>query len=144
MRFLIDTCVISEWKHRHPDASVLEWLDTLVQEDTFFSVLTIGELTKGVLKLPESRRRIDLRAWLHQLQEVYARQILTLGSREVELWAEISAMAESKGTPIAAIDGLLAGTASAHGLAIATRNVSDFIPTGIPVFDPWGSAWHNC
>jgi len=69
--------------------------------------------------------------------------ILPASFREVTAWAEISAETERDGKPVAAIDSLLAGTARAHGLPVATRNVRDFLPTGVPLFDPWTCTWHN-
>lgn len=62
MRFLIDTCVVSEWKRRSPDPAVLAWLETLAQDDLVFSILTIGELRKGILRLPPGKRRDELHA----------------------------------------------------------------------------------
>jgi len=143
VRFLIDTCVVAEWKRQRPEPAVLDWLDTLEREDMAFSILTVGELSKGILRLPEGPRRDELQAWLQELRDLYAPQILPLLFPEVEAWAEISAAAERNGTPVAAIDGLLAGTARAHGLTVATRNTVDFLPTGVPLFDPWTGAWHN-
>lgn len=143
MRFLIDTCVVSEWKRREPAPTVLAWLNTLVQDDLVFSILTIGELRKGILRLPPGKRRDELHAWLQELRDLYALRIIPVSDREIDAWAEINAEAEANGTPVAAIDGLLAATARAHGLAVATRNIRDFLPTRVPVFDPWSNAWHN-
>ena len=143
MRFLIDTCVVSEWKRRSPDPAVLAWLETLAQDDLVFRILTIGEPRQGILRLPPGKRRDELHAWLQELRDLYAPRIVPVSDREIDAWADINAAVEAKGASVAAIDGLLAATAGAHGLAVATRNVSDFLPTGVPVFDPWSGAWHN-
>ncbi|MBT4814188.1 MAG: type II toxin-antitoxin system VapC family toxin [Lentisphaerae bacterium] len=143
MRFLIDTCVVSEWKRRRPAAAVLDWLDAISNDQIAFSILTIGELAKGILRLPPGPRRAELEGWLQELRDVYAPRILPLSFREMEAWARICATAEGEGTPVAAIDGLLAATAHAHGLIVATRNVADFLPTGVPIFDPWAGERHN-
>jgi len=140
---LIDTCVVSEWKRRAPEPAVLAWLHTLTHDDILFSILTIGELRKGIVRLPAGRRRAELEAWLQELRDLHARQIISVSDGEVDAWADINAVAETRGIPVAAINGLLAATAQAHGLAVATRNVSDFVSTGVPVFDPWSGAWHN-
>lgn len=143
MRFLLDTCVVSEWKRRQPAASVLAWLETLEQADLRFSILTVAELTKGILRLSPGRRRDELQAWIEELQDVYRDQILPLGFPEVRAWVEIAARCEQAGINVAAVDGLIAGTALAHGLAVATRNTSDFLPTGVPLYDPWTGSWQN-
>lgn len=144
MRFLIDTCVISEWKRHRPDPVVLGWLDTLEQGDIVLSVLTVGEILKGIQRLPAGRRRDDLTAWLEQLRDMYAQQIFPVSFREVKAWAEISATAEQNGRPVAAIDGLLAATAESHGVIVATRNIQDFLATEVPLFNPWTTEWFNC
>ena len=143
MRFLIDTCVVSEWKRRQPNESVLAWLDTLADDQIAFSILTIGELSKGILRLPKGRRRDELQEWLQDLRDIYTANILPVSFREVEAWAAICAEASRSGKTVSAIDGLLAGTARAHRLTVATRNVTDFLPSGVPLFDPWTGVWHN-
>ncbi|MBN1863465.1 MAG: type II toxin-antitoxin system VapC family toxin [Victivallales bacterium] len=143
MKFLVDTCVVSEWKRKRPDAAVLEWLRQLEMESIYFSVLTIGELMSGILRLPEGRRKEELKEWIAELRHVYAMRVIPLEFREVDAWAAISAEAGKKGLTLSAVDGMLAGTAAANGLAIATRNVDDFLTTGIPIFDPWTNTWHN-
>jgi predicted nucleic acid-binding protein len=143
VRFLIDTCVVSEWKRRQPAPAVLAWRETLEQADLRFSIVTVGELAKGILRLPAGRRRDDHEAWLQELRDVYRDQILSVAYPEVRAWAEISAAAEAAGAMVGAIDGLLPGTARAHGLVLATRNTQNFLPTGVPLYDPWTDSWQN-
>jgi predicted nucleic acid-binding protein len=132
---------VSEWKRRQPDPGVLAWLEALEHQDVWLSVLTVGELAKGILRLPDCPRRSELQGWLFEFCELYREQVLPVSDLEVLAWAEISAETEAAGTVVAAVDGLLAGTARAHGLPIATRNTQDFLATGVPLYDPWTGAW---
>ena len=137
MRYLIDTCVLSEWKKRSPDSRVLSWLNDLSIDDVRISILTIGEVERGVRRLSESTRKEQLAAWLAELREVFAGRILDLGYPEISAWAAICAAADSRGTPLPAVDSLLAATARAHHLVVATRNVEDMRPSGVGVYNPW-------
>ena len=137
MRYLIDTCVLSEWKKRTPDPRVLCWLNGLLIDDVRISILTIGEVERGVRRLPESARKRQLAAWLAELREAFSGRILDLGYPEISAWATICAAADSRGCSLPAVDSLLAATARAHHLVVATRNVEDIRPSGVRVYNPW-------
>ena len=103
----------------------------------YLSVLTIGEIRKGIETLPESNKKVRLTLWLNTLLEDYNDRILPLDISIAEKWGVIQAHAETAGTPMTTIDGLLAATASVHQLVVVTRNTSDFEPSQVSFCNPW-------
>ena len=106
-------------------------------ERLYLSVITIGEIRKGLLKLPDSKRKDLLTNWLDSLLEDYKNRILTIDLTVAENWGSIQGKAEKEGNSMPSIDGLIAAIAYTHNLAIVTRNVNDFKPSGIPIKNPW-------
>ncbi len=138
MTWLIDTNIISELVATQPDDKVLQWITGVDSEEFYLSVITIGELKRGVEKLPDSRRRRRLNAWLQgDLMVRFAGQILPIDQEVALTWGKLLARLEAVGRPMPAIDSLLAATAIAHGLTLVTRNISDFEAAGVPLFNPW-------
>jgi predicted nucleic acid-binding protein len=138
MKFLLDTCVISELVRPRPDRNVIRWIDSVDERKLFLSVLTLGELEKGVAKLPESPRKSDLRGWLeHDLLERFSERILPVDAAVAVAWGKKQGEAERAGTKLPVIDSLLAATAEIHRLTLATRNVADLDRCGATVFNPW-------
>lgn len=137
MRTLIDTCVLSEVQRKQGDPRVRERFEALAAEDIFLSVLTLGELKKGIDKLKVSARKRSLTDWLGRIVLTSKDRILQLDLETAIIWGEITAKAERKGRPIPAIDGLIAATALRHGLHLMTRNVADFEATGVMLINPW-------
>lgn len=136
--FLLDTNCISELVRSKPDPRVLRWLDAADEGGLYLSVLTLGEIRKGVAGLPQSKRRIQLENWLEvELQTRFAGRILDIGAAVADRWGALSADAKRTGTPLAAIDGLLAATAIQHKLTLVSRNVNDFAGTPVEVLNPW-------
>lgn len=138
MKVLLDTCVLSELVKRAPDSQVLRWLETRKAHELYLSAMSWGELKRGVARLPESKRRTELTAWLEQLVVGFEGRILGFDQRAAELWASMVAGAEAEGKPMAAFDSIIAATARAHDCTLATRNVRDFTPAGIDLLNPWG------
>jgi toxin FitB len=133
--WLLDTNVLSETVRPQPDAAVMAWLDSLQAEQLYISVLTLGELQKGVRLLADGRRRKTLSAWLDTtLPAWFEDRVLVIDAPVAERWAELLAQARR---PLPAIDSLLAATALRHGLGLATRNVRDFEFEGLVVHSPW-------
>lgn len=133
--YLLDTNVISETVRASPDAGVMRWLDSLAPEQLYVSVLSLGEIRKGALAVANARRRDKLLAWLQvTLPEWFENRVLPVDAGVCERWADLMAKA---GTPVAAIDSLLAATAAHAGLIVATRNVRDFARLEVEVFNPW-------
>ncbi|MGO9126195.1 MAG: type II toxin-antitoxin system VapC family toxin [Terriglobales bacterium] len=136
--FLLDTNVISELARRKPEPRVTRWIDQTEETLLYLSVLTVGEIRKGITSLPHSARRIALEAWLdHDLALRFADRILTVDQSVADRWGRIAGSGAAKKTPLPVIDGLLAATALHHNLTLVTRNTRDIAATGVAAFDPW-------
>lgn len=140
MRYLLDTCVISEATKARPAHSVLAWLDGQEELSLYLSVITVGELNKGISKLPDGRKRRRLRRWVdHDLARRFEGRLLSIDLEVASCWGELSAMAEQAGAKIPVIDALLAATAKACGLTLVSRNTRHLQATGVAVVDPWAA-----
>lgn len=137
MAYLLDTCALSEFTKPKPSASVDAWFAKLPEGADFVSVLTLGELEKGIAKLATSRRRAALEKWFGHLRDRFDRRILLVDEPVALEWGRITARGELAGSPLPSIDALIAATAIVHGLAVVTRNTSDIARTGAPIIDPW-------
>jgi len=137
MRVLLDTCVISELWRRGGSEKVRNCVSTLKPHETYLSVLTVGEITKGIHLLKESKKKRDLQDKLAFLENEYKQNILDIDVKTIRLWGEILAVAQKKGKQVPASDGLIAATAKHHNLQIMTRNISDFENTGAMLTNPW-------
>lgn len=136
--FLLDTNVISELIRSNPDPKVTRWIDATNEEVLFLSVLTLGEIRKGVVLLPRSARRSALEAWLRSdLPLRFSGRILDIDQEVADRWGQLSGMTSAKGANVAVIDGLLAATATHHDLVLVTRNTKDVAQTGVSLFNPW-------
>jgi toxin FitB len=138
--FLLDTNCISELTRPTPDPRVLDWMQAADETLLHLSVLTLGEIRKGIAGLPQGKRRTQLEVWLERnLQARFAGKILPIDAQTADRWGQLAAEAKKKGKPLSAIDGLLAATALQHNLTIVSRNVRDFAPTPAAVLNPWES-----
>jgi len=136
--YLLDTNVISEYSRKKCDERLRKWVDAQGEDTLHLSVLTLGEIRKGTALLPEGKRRTELEAWLaNELPARFNERLLPVSGKIAELWGEMTAEAQLKGTPAPVIDSLLAATARHHDLTVATRNVKDFTACGVPVINPW-------
>ena len=136
--FLLDTNCVSEVVRRQPEPRVTAWLGAVDETLLYLSVLTLGEIRKGVAALPQSKRRSRLEAWLQvELRARFSGRILPIDEAIADRWGLLSANAKRKGQPLTAIDGLLAATAIHHNLTIVSRNVTDFTQSQVPVLNPW-------
>ncbi len=138
MSWLLDTCVLSEYARKAPAPEVIAWLDEQDEASLFISVITLGEIEKGILKLRASdpRRSQKLIAWQGKVEQRFTGRILPLDAGALHVWAQITAHSESLGQPLPVMDGLLMATAQCHGLTVVTRNVQDF-KLYPQVFNPW-------
>ncbi|HAC91924.1 MAG TPA: VapC toxin family PIN domain ribonuclease [Planctomycetaceae bacterium] len=137
MKTLVDTCVISEVQRRQGHPLVRQHFESLAAKDIYFSVLTFGELRKGIERLKANAKKKSLEIWFHQLILAAHDRILPVDQETALIWGEVAAQAERQGRSIPAIDGLLAATALRFGLRLMTRNEDDFEATGVLVFNPW-------
>lgn len=138
MKALLDTCVISELISKQPNPKVVEFVDSLEPEDVYLSVITIGEIVKGVEKLSKSRRKMDLQAWLKDdLLVRFEGNIVVLDTDVLIEWGKLTTRLESAGKTMPAIDSLIAATALVKKMTLVTRNVSDFEATNVDILNPW-------
>jgi predicted nucleic acid-binding protein len=136
--FLLDTNCISELVRNKPEPRVLEWMEAADESLLYLSVLTLGEIRKGVAGLPRGKRQTQLEMWLElDLQARFSGRILSIDAPIADRWGLMAAEAKGKGRALSAIDGLLAATALQHSLTITSRNISDFANTQVPTLNPW-------
>jgi len=138
MSVLLDTNVISEWTKSAPSPSVVDWLGTVAEEATFLSVITLGEIRRGVNRLPDGRRRVLLEEWLtSDLPNRFEGRILFVDHEIADAWGALLARMARGGTSMSVADALIAATAQVHGLTLATRNIDDFQHAGVKLVNPW-------
>ena len=135
MTYLIDTNVLSELRSKEPNEGVAEWFSQRPATTLFVSVLTLGEIRKGIDMLPDNDRKFALLDWLEvDLPSFFIGRILAVDVSVADRWGRLIAQA---GRPMPAIDSLVAATAIHHGLKLVTRNAHDFEFTGLEVINPW-------
>ncbi len=133
--WLVDTNVISELRRRDPDANVRAWFAQRPATELYLSVLTLGEIRKGVEALTDSGRRTVLSEWLErELPVFFAARLLPIDGAVAHQWGQLLAEA---GRSLPAIDSLLAATALHHNLVLVTRNLKDFAGLPVQVLNPW-------
>lgn len=138
MKYLLDTNVISELMAKQPVAQVVTWIDSIDDTQSYLSVLTIGEIKKGIEKLPDSAHKERLQAWLSDdLIVRFSQRILTIDVNVMLKWGNLVARLEMQGRKLPAMDSLIAAVAIHGQLTLATRNVNDFRDTGVALINPW-------
>lgn len=136
--FLLDTNCVSELIRPRPDRRVMEWTDATNEASLYLSVLTLGEIRKGLAALPQGTRRTRLETWIEvDLKARFHGRILPVDDAVADRWGLLTAEAKRKGKPLPVIDGLLAATALHYNLTVVSRNVSDFARARVPVLNPW-------
>ena len=135
MKYLLDTNVVCEGTARQPDDGVLAWIEAHSHESCLSSV-TLGEIWKGLHRLPEGKRKRGLMIWAETLEDDFAGQTFGLDTETLKSWGELYARQESKGFNMDVLDSLIAATARIHHLIVATRNTSDF-PPEVKTVNPW-------
>jgi len=137
--FLLDTNVLSEFKRRgKPDPHVRSWLRATDPDLIWASVLSFGEIRKGIERLAVGKRRSELELWLgRDLDDWFEERLLPVTKKIAERWGVLSARALDQGTPVPNIDGLIAATALEHDLTLVTRNVKDFATLQVTIVNPW-------
>ena len=138
MSFLLDTCVISELAKSNVEAKVRDWAMSNNEQDLYISALTMGELQKGALRLPDGAKKTDLLNWLHRdLIQRFDRRVLNFDGAVALRWGEMQAQLEKQGRPMPVIDGMIAATALHHQLTVVTRNTRDMEASGVSLINPW-------
>ena len=136
--FLLDTNIISELVKPKPEANVTDWIENTDESLLYLSVLTLGEIRRGIATLPQSRRRTVLEAWLDKdLRARFEDRILVIDQEVADRWGLLTAAARKEGIVLPVIDGLLAATALEHNLTLVTRDTGQIPAMGVAVFNPW-------
>ncbi|MFO7623232.1 MAG: type II toxin-antitoxin system VapC family toxin [Anaerolineales bacterium] len=138
MNYILDTNVISELVAAKPNTKVIDWIQSIDSEQVFLSVITVGELKKGIEKLPDSKRKERLNRWLQEdLLVRFEGHLLNIDTGTMLVWGKLIARLEARGRPMPAIDALLAAIALEKQYTLVTRNSADFAETGVLLFNPW-------
>lgn len=137
MKLLLDTCALSELQRPKPNPAVLQLLEAVPDVDLFVSVISLGELIKGITLLSGGKRRHQLERWVQGLEAQFSERILPVDLETARYWAGLTANAKLSGTTLPIADGLIAATALRHGMHLLTRNEKDFACTGAFIINPW-------
>ena len=138
MKYLLDTCVISELISNNPHNSVINLIISIDEDKAFLSVITIGEIQKGINLLKSSKRKIELSEWLKDdLLIRFKDRIINIDKNLMISWGTLMAKLELKGKKIPIIDSFIAASCLEQNLTLITRNTSDFKGSGISLINPW-------
>lgn len=138
MSFLLDTCALSDPTHPRPNSGLRKWFENTPESATYISVLSIGEIRKGLERLETSPKAARIGAWLdHKLMPRFDRRLLDVDLEVCNVWGSVCGNLSRRGRPQPVIDSLIAATALVHGLTLVTRNVKDFADFDIKVVNPW-------
>ncbi len=138
MKYLLDTCVLSELIKKKPSPEVVKWISKIDENNLFLSVLTIGEIQKGIEKLPEGRKKDKLHQWVnYDLKDRFRNRIIDFDLKTATVWGQIQAHSELSGKAIPAIDGQIVATGISYGLAVVTRNTKDMEISGAILHNSW-------
>lgn len=138
MKYLLDTCVISEIIKREPDDNVISWIQNQNEDDLYLSVLTFGEIEKGIEKLSDGSRKNHLKLWVvGDLKKRFKGRIIPIDMRIAARWGEIQGIVELAGKPMLSIDGLIAVSGIVNNCTVVTRNISDMEQSSAVLLNPW-------
>lgn len=137
MNFLLDTYTISEPKQKLPNERVLEWIDAQDESKLFLSVLTIGEIRKGIVRLDSGKKKAELENWLEKLRVRFSRRVLPITEKTFLVWGKMYGEFERNGIVHSAFDSLLEATALEHDMIFVTRNVKNFQNSQVTILNPW-------
>jgi hypothetical protein len=134
MSYLLDTCIISELRKAHCNPGVASWMTGIEPDEAFLSVITLGEIRKGIelLRPKDPKTAGALERWLVGLDSHYGERVLPVSAAVADRWGRIS-----PAQPLPVSDGLIAATGLEHKLTVVTRNVSDFQRSGVGTLNPF-------
>ncbi len=140
MKYLLDTCVISEVIKQKPNKKVILWLQKQEEENLHLSVLTFGEIEKGIEKSANEDRKKRLRLWVEEdLKQRFGGRILPIDMQVASRWGEVQGKSEIIGKSLPTIDGLIAVTGLVNNCVVVTRNISDMQQSSVELFNPWSN-----
>ena len=138
MKYLLDTCVISEIIKPRANKKVIAWIQSQNEDSLYLSVLTFAEIEKGIEKAADSTRKKSLRLWLEDdLKKRFAGRIIPIDLDVAVKWGIIQGSAELLGKPMPAIDGLIAVSGLVHNCIVVTRNISNMVQSSAELLNPW-------
>jgi predicted nucleic acid-binding protein len=144
MKYLLDTCVLSELIKKHPNPKVIKWVSKTDENNLFISVLTIGEIHKGIEKLPNSKKKDELHQWVnYDLKERFRNRIIDFDLKTASVWGQIQAHSELSGKAMPAINGQIVATGISYDLTVVTRNTKDMEISGAILQNPWQQHLQN-
>jgi predicted nucleic acid-binding protein len=136
VNYLVDTNVFSELVKARPDPKVIGWLREN-ESALYVSTITIGEIRRGIERLPSGRRKTHLRAWLVALCDSMKGRILSFNTSTAHVWGQLKAKWDAAGVVIPSLDSQIAATAHRRQLIVVTRNIADFAKTGVKGLNPF-------
>ena len=138
MSWLLDTCVVSELVKPLPHNGVVSWMRDCDEAHVFLSVITLGELEKGIARVGDAARRAKLQKWVRRdVAERFQGRILAIDTAVATRWGALVGESESRGLSLPVIDSLIAAASLVHELTVVTRNVDDFTRCGARCLNPW-------
>jgi predicted nucleic acid-binding protein len=138
MPYLLDTCTISELTSAKPSENVVRWFASQEERRLFLSVVTLGELEKGIFGLPKGKKRTKLEVWFFDnVVPQFQNRVYGIGQRTMTTWAKTSIELKAKGIVRPSFDSLLEATALEHDLILVTRNVKNFQGSSVTILNPW-------
>jgi toxin FitB len=141
--WLLDTNVVSELRKPRPDSKVTNFIAAQPGEMMFVTDVTLAEITYGIEQLSDAARRTDLRLWLERnLRPLFAGRTLAITESVIVRWKTMVVEGQKRGHTFGQPDLFIAAIAALQDLVVVSRDVSEFIEAGVPVFDPWASILH--
>ncbi len=138
MAYLLDTCAISEMVSVKPNAEVLKWFESQSEKTLYLSIITIGEIEKGIYQLVQSKKRLRLETWLFdELVPGFQGRLIGIDRKLMTAWAKMIAELKTKGMVRQSFDSLIEATALHHQLILVTRNVKNFQNSQVTILNPW-------
>ena len=137
MKYLLDTCFVSELSKPAPDVGALAWFDSVPEENLYLSAMSVGEIRYGIERLPEGPKKIQLSEWFDQLLRAYTDSIFSIDRSVTDLWGKERARLTAEGKTPGVVDALIACTAITNEAVLVTRNSGDFEGFQVKLLNPW-------
>ena len=137
MKYLLDTCILSETVRPRPDERVLRWFQSTDRTMMYTPAVVLGEIQKGLVRMPQGARRNLLERWLECYRTNYAQRIVSFDAAVAHEWGTLVGQLQSMGVSLPIIDSQIAATALRHDMTLVTRNVKDMEPTGVRLLNPF-------